>query len=382
MPIVSTQLFPEVIDGTTLNERVTQALYLPIAVEGQADVAGSATVAEIKKVSRPADADTFFGPASSLAALVKFLLDQGAGPVVAVASAKGSAPTLIQRQTAWTTLEARRDVRIRLTDSTADADLAALGISCKNAALLNNKQFAIVGKPAATSKATLIATSTAVNADTDAGKRTVVIGGAVYDSTGTLRGGAFSAAAVAARVAQNNDPSDDLDTAVLPNLTGVERDALGNDLFRILVVGGSVVNDFEDLLQGGVSPLMPNPAGVGVAISHLRMSYKADSTFDALMTRIIVDQVFVLVRDYCIRFNQLRKGNTPTTRAQLQSGVDALLTTLSTWIQPVTLGDGTEGYDVQVTASADQRQQIISYRGEVVRGVQTIVVAGNLTIAA
>jgi len=100
------------------------------------------------------------------------------------------------------------------------------------------------------------------------------------------------------------------------------------------------------------------------------------------MTRIIVDQVFVLVRDYCVNFNQLRKGNTSTTRAQLKSGIEALLGTLSTWIQPVTLGDGTEGYDVQVSASPDQRQQIVSYRGEVVRGVQTIVVAANLTIAA
>jgi hypothetical protein len=30
--------------------------------------------------------------------------------------------------------------------------------------------------------------------------------------------------------------------------------------YREIVVGGALVNDFEDLLQGGVSPLMPGRA--------------------------------------------------------------------------------------------------------------------------
>jgi len=381
MAIVSTQLFPEVIDGSTLNERGTQAIYLPIGVEGQKDAGGTSAINVLQKITRPADADTLFGPASSLAAIVKFLLDQGAAPVYAIASKSGSAPTLVERQATWQTLEADRRIRIRLCDSTVDADLAGLAVSCKNANLLNNKQVAFVGKPAATTKATLIATSTAVNADVDGGKRTVVVAPAVYDANGVLRSGIYAAAAVAARVALNNDPADDLDTATLPNLTGMEKDASGNDLFRILVVAGVVVNDFEDLLIGGVSPLMPGLTG-GVAISHLRMSYKTDSSFDALMTRLIMDQSFVLVREYAYKFNQLRKGNTEASREQLRSGIDALLGTLGDWIKKVDLGDGTSGYDVQVSASLDERQQIISYRGEIVRGVQTIVVAPSFTIAA
>jgi hypothetical protein len=381
MSPLSTQLFPEIVDGSTLNERTTEAVFLPIGIEGQKDAGGTAVVAELKKVSRPVDADTWFGPASSLTALVKFVLDQGAGPVYAIASASGAGPTLPQRQTAWQVLEAKKEVRIRLTDATVDADLAALAVSAKNANLLNNKQVAFVGKPAATSKATLLATNTAVVVDADGAKRTVIVGPAVYDRNGVLKSGIYSAAAVAARVAMNGDPADDLDTAVISNLTGIERDAVGNDIFRQIVVAGVVVNDFEDLLVGGVSPLMPGLDG-GVAISHLRMAYKVDSTFDALMTRLIIDQVFVLVRDYCYRFNQLRKGNTESSREQLRSGVDALLGTLRDWIEPAELGDGTLGFDVSVSASADERQQTISYRGEIVRGVQTIVVAPSFTIAA
>lgn len=382
MAIVASQLFPEVIDGSTLNERASNPVYLPIAVEGQGDAGGTAAVAELKLVSRPADADTFFGPASSLAALVKFLLDQGGGPVYAAVSAKGTTPTLPQRQTAWAVMEAKREIRIRLTDSTLDADLTALAVSCDNANLLNNKQFAIVGKPASTTKTALLATATAIS-PASAAKRCVVVGPAVYDAAGTLRSGTYGAAATAVMVALNNDPSDDLDTAKIPNLTGIERDASGNDLFRVTVVTGSVVNDFEDLLQGGISPFMPTPDGSGgVAFSHLRTAYKVDSTFDALMTRVIMDQLFVIIRDYCYRYNQLRRGNTPTTRAALASGIDALLRSVSEWVQPVTLADGSKGYNVQVTSPSNQRQQVISYQGEVVRGTQTIVVAGSLTIAA
>lgn len=378
--MTSTQLFPEVIDGSTLGERISSAIYLPIGIEGQADAGGTAAVNELHKISRPSDAEGLFGAASSLATLVKYVLDRGAGPVWAVASAKGAAPLLAARQAAWQSLEATREIRLRLTDSTAQADLVALATSCDNANLLNNKQVAIVGMPAATTKANLIAAAGAINS-----KRAVIVGPAVYDENGTLVSGAFAAASVAAMVAQNNDPSDDLDTATVPKLTGIEQDALGNALFRKIVVGGVVQDDFEDLLQGGVSPLAPGTEFGnlgGVSISHLRMTFTAEGgAWDALMTRVIMDQLFNLVRDYALRFNSLRKGNTPTTRAQLASGIDAVLKANSAIVQPVELGDGTTGYGVVVTASADERQQVISYQGNVVRGTSTILVAGNLTIA-
>lgn len=376
----STQLFPEIIDGSTLGTRPTPGIFLPIGIEGQADADGTAAVGDLKLISRPVDAETTFGVASSLAALIKFILDRGAGPVWAIASAKAVAPTLIQRQAAWQTLEAKREVRIRLTDSTTQADLVGLATSCDNANKLNNKQFCIVGLAAGTTKANLITAAAALAAAADQGKRSVPVAPGVYDENGTLKSGAYSAAAVAAAVAQNNDPSDDLDTLTLPKLTAIEQTVAGLPVFRSIVVGGVVTNDFEDLLQGGVSPLMPGLDG-GVAISHLRMAHIGSAgAWDALMTRIIMDQLFILIRDSAIRFNSLRKGNTQTRRDQLASRITALLDANADIVQPVVLGDGTKGYGVTVTGSS--RQNVISYSGEVVRGASTILVAGNLVIAA
>lgn len=375
---MSVQLFPEVIDGTTLGVRVSNPVYLPIGIEGQADVDGDAVANTVYLISSASDAVARFGAVSKLTALCKYLIDRGATLVTAVASAKGTAPTLVQRQAAWQTLEARREVRIRLTDDVVQATHVALATSCENANLLNNKQFAIVGMAAATTKAALITAATAI-----ASRRVVLVGPAVYDENGVLQSGAFLAASIAALVAQNNDPSDDLDTVKIPKLTGMEKDALGNNLFRSLVVAGVVVNDFEDLLQGGVSPVMPPVDGTGgVSISHLRPTYKVDTSFDALMTRIIMDQLFVGIRDQATSFLSLRKGNTPVTRGQLQSRIDAFLRANGDIVMPEVLGDGTLGYGVNVQSDTSGRQQIINYGGQVVRGTQTILVNGNLIIAA
>jgi hypothetical protein len=376
--VSSTQLYPEVIDNTQLNQRPQGDIYLPIGIEGAIGAAGTAVVGTTYTISRVSDASNYLDPASVLFKIVQLLLDRGAGPVKVTPSIKSpTAPTLIARQAAWQAQEADRQIRIRLTDSLLSADHAALATSCDNASLLQNKQFAIVGAAKATAKAALITA-----AGTAASKKLVYTGPGIVDEAGVAQDGNFTAACVAAMVAKNANPADDLDTATVPKIVSLEQTAAGYDLLRRTVVGGVAVNDFEDLLQGGFSPVMPGLNG-GVAISHLRMTYKTDSTFDALMTRIIIDQIFTLVRDYCEDFNQLRKGNTPLTRSQLASAVEALLKEHADWIQPVLLPDGlTTGYGVTVTASGDQRQQIVSYQGAVVRGIQTILVSGNLTIAA
>jgi hypothetical protein len=374
----STQLFPQVIDNTVLNQKPQGSIYLPIAIDGVIGAAGTGVVGNVYTISRAADADTFLDPTSDLCKIVKLLLDRGAGPVnVGVSQKSPTAVTLANRQAIWLIQETNPAVRIRLTDSVLVADHVALGLSCDNAALLQNKQFSIVGEAAATAKATLL-----TNATTKAHKKQVTVAPGIVDENGVTRAANYTAACIAAMVAQNSDPADDLDTVTIPKMLGMEQTAGSQDFLRRTVVAGSLVNDFEDLLQGGVSPIMPGING-GVGISHLRMTYKVDSSFDALMTRIIIDQVFTLVRDYCVDFNQLRKGNTETTRNQLASAVDALLRDHKDWIQPVLLPDGvTTGYGVTVTSSGDQRQQIVSYQGAVVRGVSTILVSGNLTIAA
>lgn len=373
----SLQLYPEVKDGSGLGPKFSRPQFHVIGIEGQAGASGTTVVGRVEEISRPTDADTLFGTTSSLAMLVKFVLARGIPSVKAVASVKGSySAESTERQTAWQNLESDPDVRLRLTDAVTQSILDLHATSAENANIIQNKQVAFGGMPTGTSKAALISAAGAVNS-----KRGVLVGPGVHDEGGVLLAGPYAAGAVVARVALNPDPSDDLDTVALHGLTGIEKDGMGMPIFRQKVVAGAEVNDYSDLLVGGVSPLRTGRRG-GVEITHLRTTYTADSTFDALSTLMIIDEVFIRVRDYCERMLFLRKGNTAVNRNLLQSGIQALLNELQDWLEAKQQVDGTTGFNVAVTASADKRQMIVSYEGEVLRGVQTILIAGNLSIAA
>lgn len=378
----SSQLFPAVVDASTLGQKLTAPIFLPIGIEGRADVAGDATAAVLYSISRTDQAAQKFGPASRMTALISALLVRGAGPILAVASkVSASTPSLGERQTAWALLESDPNCRLRLTDSVSQADLNGLAVSCQNANLIDHKQVALVGLASGTAKAGLLSGASAVaGSGSEAAKRSVIIGPGVYDQFGTLQDGGYAAAAVAAEVAKNGDPSNDLDWLTLPLLTSIELDTSAMPLLREKVVSGAAVNDFEDLLQGGFSPLAPSDSPGGVAITHLRTTFTTDTTHDALMTRIIEDQVFIDIRTYLKTAGFLQQGNTPQTRARIQSGVEARLHERISWIAPVTQPDGSQGYNVSVASSPDQRQITVGYEGQIVRGVQTIQVNGQLTI--
>ena len=376
----SVLLDPRVIDASSLLPRATSPLYLPVGVDGQADNAGTAVVGTLYVINRLDEANTLFGPASTLTRVISALLDRGAAPVVAGASAKGTTPTTVQRQVVWQAMESDSNIRIRLTDSEVQADLSALAVSVKNANLLYKKQIAIVGMPSGTSKAALITAATAIATDPDGATRTMLVAPGVYDASGTLRGGSFAAAAVAAEIAKNADPSNDLDLWTIPLLTGIELDSAGLPVFRRKVVAGAAVDDYEDLLQGGVSPLQPSRVAGGVMSTHFRTVFLTSTTYDNIYTRIIVDQIFLDVKAYILDSNFLRMGNTDVTRSRIKSGVQAVLTERVAWIAPATQPDGSTGYNVTVTASPDNRQVTVGYQGTVVRGINTIQVAANLTI--
>lgn len=377
---MSDQLFPDVIDGSTLGALFSESLFMPIAVEGEMGSSGAATVKQLQTIQRPSDSQTAFGAGSSLDNIVQFLLGRGISPVYAIASSKATPPTILQREAAWAVLEPLQNIRLRLTDDVTLATLAALGTSCQNADLLNNKQVAFGGLATGLTKSTYISACETLN-----NNRFVLVCPGVFDNNGNLLTGAYAAAAAAADVALNSDISDDLNLDVLQNLSGIETDANLQPLFLERVISGVVVNDFEDILQAGGSPLMTDRSGLGVRITHLRMTWtgatpESDYSYDSLMTRLIVDQIFLDVRSYCYDNNFLDKGNTQVVRDALSAGITALLLARNNWIQPVTQSDGTLGYNVSVTSSNDQRSVIISYNGVVVRGIATILVDANLSI--
>lgn len=377
----STLLDPRVIDASSLTPKATAAIYLQPAVEGQATAPGTANVGTPYVINRLDEAASAFGPDSTLYTIINALLNAGAGPVIAIASAKGTIPTLVQRQAAWQKMESDESIRIRLTDSVVQADIAALSVSCANADLLYNKQIAIAGLATGTTKANLISAATAISSGGQIpASRTVLVAPGVYDGAGLLRSGSYAAACVAAEVAKNADPGNDLDLWNIPNLLAIELDGSGLPIFRRQVVAGVPMDDYEDLLQGGISPLQPSRVPGGVQTTHLRMAYITNTSYDALYTRIIVDQLFIDVKNYIYDNSYFRAGNTEITRARVRSGVEATLDARNTWLLPVNQPDGTTGYNVTCNPSPDMRQITVGYEGIVVRGISTVKVAGNLTI--
>jgi hypothetical protein len=374
-------LYPEVRDTSNLTGVLFLDQFLAVGIEGQKDAGGTAAVGIPQLITDPVAADTLFGPASNLAALVKFVLAQGINYVWAVASASGSVPLLAARQTAWQTLEENPDVRIRLTDSETQADLIALGTSCTQAEAIQNKQFAFGGLASPTTLATLTAAAIAINS-----QRMVLVGPGYYDSNGVLRGGRYAAARVACEVARNADITDDLDLVNLAATTGLEKEiATGMPLLRNRA-GATPTNNFATALTAGVSPLGQNPATGQAQIIHLRMTYtgpgQTDSTYDALQTRLIKDELFIRIRNMLLGEKFLRRGNTPSNRGLAAKRVDDFLIAHSDWAQPIVLPNGAIGYGVTVTPSGDKKKMIVSYQGEIVRNTQVIEVGGNLTIPA
>lgn len=372
-------IYPEVVDISSLTGIFNLDQFLVIGVEGQKDTIGTAAVATRYLVADPTTAQSLFGPASSLSKLVCFMLAKGVNFVYAVASSSNVGPTLVQRQAAWTALEDSVDVRIRLTDSVVQADLVALADSAEWAESIQNKQFAICGLATPTTTAALTTAATAI-----ASKRAVLVGPGIYDENGVLLSGAYAAAWVASVVAKNSDISDDLDTLALYGSTGIEKDTSGQmPVFRVRANAGTPLNDFDTLLNGGVSPLRQGLGGQA-EIVHLRTTWLTDSTYDALETLLIKDQVFVELRTLLTGpDNFLRKGNTLTNRSLAAKLVDEYLKAHNDWVQPKFLAGGSDpSYGVTVTPSSDKRQMTVTYQGEIVRNVQKININGVLTIPA
>jgi hypothetical protein len=376
MPSVpSTQLYPEVVDASTLLAKPSSPIYMPIGVEGQMDNDGTAVVGTLYQVNTISEARTFFGVAAKLTKIIEAVINHGAFPVIAAPSKKGSPPLLADRQAVWDNLASDLNVRLRLTDSVVQADLAELADSCEDSELVQHKQVGFGGLALASDRATHIAAAGAIQSS-----RFVLVGPGVYDQDAVLKDGSYAAAVAAAETAKNADLSNDLDLWDLPLLSGIEKASTGLPVFRNKVASGVNVNDFEALLQGGVSPLMPSRTGAGAMISHLRTTYTTNTAFDALSTRLIADQVYVDIKNYILDTGFLRRGNTESVRNALTAAVTALLFERAAWVAPIMQPDGLQGYNVQSIPSADMRQVTVSYEGRIVRGIQTIQISGSLSI--
>lgn len=376
--------YPQIVDKSTLTGVLPGEQFMLIGIEGVMTAASPAVAGLPQIIATVEEAATQFGADSSLTDLISFVLSRGIVYVTAVASGDdGAPPTLAERKTAWEALEDDPTIRIRLTDDTTQATLVALADSCEAADSIQNKQFCFVGIATPTTKAGLAAAAAAVGsnaANRIAGQRAVLVGPGIYSSDGTLLSGAYAAAAAACEVAKNPDITDSLNGALIAAMGGVELEvATGLPLFRLRANGGAPINDFQDLLTDGASPLQQDSTGVA-AFTHLRTTWVTDDRYDALMTLLIKDFLFVGIRDMLLAEKFLRMGNTADNRSHAAAKVDAYLTVHNDIVQPIALPDGTTGYGVTVTPSPDEKEFTVAYNGEVVRGTNVINIAGSLTI--
>jgi hypothetical protein len=119
-----------------------------------------------------------------------------------------------------------------------------------------------------------------------------------------------------------------------------------------------------------------------VATTHLRTVYTVNGTYDNLYTRIIVDQVFLDVKAYILDNNFLRAGNTVTTRARIKSGVEALLQREKYMDTHCASARRFAGLQRVGHVLGGQPSGHVGYEGVVVRGINTVKVAANLSIPA
>lgn len=369
--------FPQVIDQSTLTGVFQTDTFLSVAVEGEMAADGDATIALPESIETAAEAATAFGAASSLTSIASFLLGRGFSRVKAVASATDAAPTLVERQAAWEALEDDTTVRVRLTDSVTQADLAALADSCENAEAIQNKQFCCVALGTPSAKATLSAAAAAILS-----KRAVLFGPGVYDLDGNLLSGGVLAALCAGEIAKNPDITDSLNLYEIPATAGIEVDpATDLPIFRLRANAGAPIDDFQDLLDGGASPLKQADSGTA-QFTHIRTTWTTDDTFDALQTLLIKDEVFLGIKQELLDAKFLRKPNTADNRNFAAAIVDSWLKAHDTWVEQVVLPNGTTGYGVTTTPSVDGKSFTVNYFGQVVRGDNVIAINGTLTIAA
>jgi hypothetical protein len=367
--------FPQIVDKSTLTGVFQTDSFFGIGVEGEMGDDGEATVGMPVVVSSVEEAVTQFGEDSSLTNLVQFILGRGLNYVKAVASASGSTPNLGQRQDAWAPLEEDPTIRIRLTDDDESATHVALAESCENADLIQHKQFCVVGLAGPAVKATTVTVAGAINS-----KRAVLFDPGVFDNNGVLQEGAYAAAYGACELAKNPDISDSLNLAPVPATTGIEKDTTtGLPVYRLRTNGGDPIDDFQDLLDAGASPYMQGPDG-RASFTHIRTTFTDDDTFDALVTLLAADGLFLGIRDLLLNAKFLRSGNTATNRSLASQMVNSYLKGQSNIVSPIELPDNTTGFGVSVTPSEDLKAFTVAYFGQIVRGTNVININGTLTI--
>ena len=267
---------------------------------GAAAVATKGTANKVELITSYEEGKSVFGEDASgvygMSTLLRFLFANGAGAVKAVAVGKDESEEK-DYASAFAALSDEEDVGVMVCDS------AALKTAAEDASAARRERIAVIGGSEET-VAQMVNRAKAVNSE-----RVVLVGPDIASDDGGAMSAVFAAAAVAAVIAGNTDPSVPINGAELAGINGVSKRL--ND------------NEIDQLVRGGVTPI-ETVGGVSSPVRGITTKTSsggaADTTWRELTTILIVDEVIPTIRS-ALRTRFARSKNTAQSRGAIRSQV-------------------------------------------------------------
>lgn len=266
---------------------------------GAAAVATKGTANKVELITSYEEGKSVFGEDASgvygMSTLLKFLFANGAGAVKAVAVGKDESEEK-DYASAFAALSDEEDVGVMVCDSAAQSVHLLLKTAAEDASAARRERIAVIGGSEET-VAQMVNRAKAVNSE-----RVVLVGPDIASDDGGTMSAVFAAAAVAAVIAGNTDPS-------VP-INGAEGKRLSD-------------NEIDQLVRGGVTPI-ETVGGVSSPVRGITTRTSsggaADTTWRELTTILIVDEVIPTIRS-ALRTRFARSKNTAQSRGAIRSQV-------------------------------------------------------------
>ena len=264
---------------------------------GAAAVATKGTANKVELITSYEEGKSVFGEDASgvygMSTLLKFLFANGAGAVKAVAVGKDESEEK-DYASAFAALSDEEDVGVMVCDSAAQSVHLLLKTAAEDASAARRERIAVIGGSEET-VAQMVNRAKAVNSE-----RVVLVGPDIASDDGGTMSAVFAAAAVAAVIAGNTDPSVPINGAEL-TLFGAAGKRLSD-------------NEIDQLVRGGVTPI-ETVGGVSSPVRGI-----TTRTSRELTTILIVDEVIPTIRS-ALRTRFARSKNTAQSRGAIRSQV-------------------------------------------------------------
>ena len=249
---------------------------------GAAAVATKGTANKVELITSYEEGKSVFGEDASgvygMSTLLKFLFANGAGAVKAVAVGKDESEEK-DYASAFAALSDEEDVGVMVCDSAAQSVHLLLKTAAEDASAARRERIAVIGGSEET-VAQMVNRAKAVNSE-----RVVLVGPDIASDDGGTMSAVFAAAAVAAVIAGNTDPSVPINGAEL-TLFGAAGKRLSD-------------NEIDQLVRGGVTPI-ETVGGVSSPVRGITTKTSSggavDTTWRELTTILIVDEVIPTIR--------------------------------------------------------------------------------------